>query len=75
MKRAHRLLTLLLIGLLGWSCESKHSWEGRYTEQPGQGAAATVNWAAVRRQGAVDGRTGKHPFALGGTQRRPVAAP
>jgi hypothetical protein len=42
MKRAHRLLALLLIGLLGWSCESKHPWEGLYTEQPGQGAAATV---------------------------------
>lgn len=42
MNRAHRLLALLLIGLLSWACESKPSREGRYVGPAGQGLAAPV---------------------------------
>lgn len=42
MKHVHRLLALLLIGMLGWACESKPSWEGRYAGQSGQGPAGSV---------------------------------
>jgi hypothetical protein len=42
MNRTHRLLVLLLIGLLLWACESKPSWDGRYVGQAGQGLAAPV---------------------------------
>jgi hypothetical protein len=51
MRRAHRLLALLLIGLLSWSCESKHSWEGRYAGQPGPaGSVALVLQAGGKGQ-------------------------
>lgn len=42
MRPAHRLLALLLIGLLSWECGSRSSWEGRYVGQPGQDPAGTV---------------------------------
>jgi hypothetical protein len=42
MRRVFALLALLVIGLLGWACDSKHPWEGRYAGQPGQGPAGSV---------------------------------
>lgn len=42
MKQAHRLLVLLLIGVLSWTCESRSAWEGRYAAQPGQDPAGMV---------------------------------
>ncbi|MCK7512442.1 MAG: hypothetical protein MZV70_55995 [Desulfobacterales bacterium] len=48
------------------------SWEGRYVGPPGQDPAGAVTLTLqAGGKGPVDGRTGKHPSALGGTQRRP----
>lgn len=42
MRQTHRLLALVLIGMLSWACDSRSSWEGRYVGQPGQDPAGTV---------------------------------
>jgi len=57
MRQAHRLLALLVIGLLIWACESGSAWEGRYVAQPGQdpaGAATLILQADGKGQWVVE---------------------
>lgn len=43
MRRVQLLSALLLVvGVLGLACESRHPWEGRYAGQAGQGPAGSV---------------------------------
>lgn len=42
MRRALVWTAVLLIGVLGGACDTRHAWEGRYAGRPDQGPAGAV---------------------------------